>query len=65
MSKTVTDAEAAVADFMKFRDEVQSAHIHIDNAAIIWLMAAMRLKEIAANLDDIRQSIDEIRARLP
>jgi len=46
-----TDAETAVAAFLRFREEVQKAGIRIDNAAIIQLMIADRLNLIADHLD--------------
>lgn len=46
-----TDAETAVAAFLRFREEAQKAGIRIDNAAIIQLMIADRLNLIADHLD--------------
>jgi hypothetical protein len=51
MSKELTDAEIAVADFMRFRDEVRQAGLNIDNDGIVQLM-------VARNLNGLRQSVE-------
>ena len=54
-----TDAEDAVAAFLRFREEVQQAGLRMEPATIIQLMIAERLNQIARRLDDIDESIDE------
>ena len=61
-----TDAEIAVAAFLRFREEVQEAGIRIDNAAVIQLMIADRLNVIADYLGTIADravAIDETLVR--
>ncbi len=48
-----TDAENAVAAFLRFRGEVQHAGLRMETATIVQLMIAERLNVIGGHLEEI------------
>jgi hypothetical protein len=56
---TLTDAENAVAAFLRFRTETQEAGLRMDTPTIIQLMIAERLNVIASHLDDNGEKVEK------
>jgi hypothetical protein len=63
MTRTETDAGNTVTAFLAFRDKVQAANLRIDNSAIIQLMVAERLNQIARRLDDLNDHLEVLASR--
>ena len=61
----MSDAEDAVAAFLRFREEAQTAGLRMDTATIIRLMIAERLNVIAGNLADVQDRLSEVVNRMP
>jgi hypothetical protein len=61
----MSDAENAVAAFLRFREETQKAGLRMDTPTIIQLMIAERLNVIAGNLADVQDRLYEIVNRMP
>ncbi len=61
----MSDAEDAVAAFLRFRDEVTHAGLRMDTPTIVQLMIAERLNVIAGNVADVQDRLYEIVNRMP
>ena len=61
----MSDAEDAVAAFIRFREEVQHAGLRMDTPTIVQLMIAERLNVIAGNLADVQDRLSEVVNRMP
>ena len=61
----MSDAEDAVATFLRFRDEVTHAGLRMDTPTIVQLMIAERLSVIAGNIADVQDRLYEIVNRMP
>jgi pheromone shutdown protein TraB len=61
----MSDAEDAVAAFIRFREEALTAGLRMDTPTIVQLMIAERLNVIAGNLADVQDRLSEVVNRMP
>jgi hypothetical protein len=61
----MSDAEDAVAAFIRFDEAMNNANLQLEPADTIQLMIAERLNVIAGNLADVQDRLYEIVNRMP